>query len=128
MSEKKEKKWVTLISKDGFAFVLDYNVATCTGGTIKNILASDVDTATGPSSASLTTGSGGGGGGGFAEARTQTITLEVRASVLDVIVKYLHWYSQYALAKDWDAPDFKKSIPVELALEVLCEADFFSLV
>ncbi|KAL9939502.1 hypothetical protein V8E36_001319 [Tilletia maclaganii] len=110
----KEKKWVTLISKDDFAFVLDYNVATCTGGTIKNILASDTDSAT--------------GGGGFAEAQTQTISLEVRGAVLDVIVKYLHWYSQYSLAKDWDAPDFKKSIPVELALEVLCEADFFSLV
>ncbi|KAK0552799.1 Transcription elongation factor B (SIII), polypeptide 1 (15kDa, elongin C) [Tilletia horrida] len=104
-----EKKWVTLISKDGFAFVLDYNVATCTGGTIKNILASDPDSGAGGT---------GTGGGGFAEAQTQTISLNVRASVLDVIVKYLHWYSQYSLARDWDAPDFKKSIPVELALEV----------
>jgi len=93
-------KYVTLISNDGFEFVV-LREATLVSPTIKGMLRSP-----------------------FSEAQTGRCAFpEIRGDVLEKVVEYFHyWYKNRD--KD-DVPDM--DIPVEMCLELLMAADYFNL-
>ncbi|EJT99599.1 POZ domain-containing protein [Dacryopinax primogenitus] len=95
--------WVKLISDDGFTFILPEKAAQ-TSGFFKSTLNSTV---------------------GFQESETKVIRCGERAAVLETVVEYLVFKSEFGDSASKTAiPDFMKRIPAALALEILMAADF----
>ncbi|KAL2024105.1 hypothetical protein VTK56DRAFT_9885 [Thermocarpiscus australiensis] len=93
-------KYITLVSSDGFEFVV-LREATLVSPTIKGMLRSQ-----------------------FTEAQTGRCTFpEVSGVILEKVVEYFHYW--YRNRDKEDVPDME--IPVELCLEILQAADFFNL-
>ncbi|KAK4057473.1 elongin C [Microbotryomycetes sp. JL221] len=98
-----ESPFVTLVSGDGFRFVLPRSAA------LGSVLVSDALT---------------GGSGGFAEAQEGVIHLEEqRAEVVEKVAEYLMYKEHYSQSKD-DIPDFKDRVRPEIALELLMASDY----
>lgn len=91
---------VTLISGDGFKFVLEKDVAL-ESGTLSKMLT-----------------------GEFEEATRGKVELgSIDGAVLEKVVEYLHYHAKY---KDIiDAPEF--DVPTEMALELLVAADYLDV-
>lgn len=90
---------VTLISSDGFQFIVSRDAALISG-TLKGML--NVDSA-------------------FQEAETNRIKLhELDSRLLEKVVEYLYYNLKYQ--NEVDVPEF--DIPTEMALELLVAADF----
>lgn len=54
--------------------------------------------------------------------------LVIRSAVLEKVVEYLEWVHKYMDASEGTRiPDFEKTIPPELALELLITADFLDV-
>ncbi|OTB01017.1 hypothetical protein M426DRAFT_323800 [Hypoxylon sp. CI-4A] len=103
MADELEKnKYVTLVSSDGYEFVL-LREATLISPVIKNMLD--------PKSQ-------------FSEARTgRCVFEEINGMVLEKVVEYFHyWYKNREREDIEDMP-----IPVELCLELLMAADYLNL-
>ncbi|ANZ74238.1 BA75_00209T0 [Komagataella pastoris] len=104
MSDEEEdfdkEEFVTLISSDGFKFIISKEIAEVSG-TLRNML-----------------------GTSFQEAESNRITLhEIDGVLMEKIIQYLHYNFQY---KDQvDVPEF--DIPTEMALELLVAADFLDV-
>lgn len=91
------KEIVTLVSSDGFEFVLSREAAMVSG-TLRGMLSAE-----------------------FAEAKSGRVELEnLTAIVLEMICEYLLYNWKYR--DQLDVPDF--DIPPEMALELLVAADF----
>ncbi|PWZ01029.1 POZ domain-containing protein [Testicularia cyperi] len=95
-SENAEK--VTLISEDGYRFIVDSKVAQ-ESPTIKTMLSM-------------------GEGGGFAEAESNTARLQIRGEVLEKVIEFLYFKAKYGTASEAEIPDFKQRIPPEISLEL----------
>ncbi|KAF2483161.1 putative transcriptional elongation regulator Elc1/Elongin C [Neohortaea acidophila] len=94
--------YVTLVSSDGFSFVVQRSCA-CISGAIKRML----DPAY-----------------GFTESRTNTCRFEnMSGAVLEKVCEYFYYKEKYQDAKD--APDM--DFPLELALELLIAADYLDV-
>ncbi|KAF2152423.1 transcriptional elongation regulator Elc1/Elongin C [Myriangium duriaei CBS 260.36] len=95
-------EYVTLVSSDGFDFIIQRSAA-CVSGTIKRMLD--------PQS-------------GFAEARTGICRFEnIPAVVLEKVCEYLYYNEKHKDARD--VPDM--DIPPELSLELLMAADYLNV-
>ncbi|GEQ68875.1 hypothetical protein JCM33374_g2544 [Metschnikowia sp. JCM 33374] len=95
-----ENTYVTLVSSEGFRFVILKEVAS-----ISPVLKSSHE---------------------FEEGRTGIITLDMDAESLEVVVDYLHYNHKYKDQAESDGvPEFK--IPTDLALELLVKADFLDI-
>ncbi|KAI2631774.1 BTB/POZ protein, partial [Xylaria nigripes] len=100
--EPEQSKYVTLVSSDGFEFVV-LRAATMRSPTIKGML--------GPRSQ-------------FSESRTgRCVFEEISGVVLEKVVEYFQYWYQYRNSSD--VPDM--DIPVELCLELLVASDFLQL-
>lgn len=99
-------KWVTLLSEDGYRFIVDREWAMLSG-TIRTMLSTDE--------------------GGFFEAESGICQLQIRGQVLEKVVEYLQWHARYAQHDQYPIKEFERKIPPELALELLMAADFLEL-
>lgn len=93
-------EYITLVSSDGFEFVISKSAAMVSG-TLKNMLSST-----------------------FRETEERKIRLqEMDARLLNKVVEYLYYNIKY---KDSvDVPEF--DIPTEMALELLVASDFLDV-
>ncbi|WFD46553.1 elongin C [Malassezia furfur] len=98
--------WVTLVSDDGYRFVIDRSWAELSG-TIKTMLSMDA--------------------GGFSEAESGVCRLQIRGQVLEKVVEYLQWHARNIHRSEFSIKDFERKIPPELALELLMAADFLEV-
>ncbi|KAL2145224.1 hypothetical protein VTI28DRAFT_7733 [Corynascus sepedonium] len=95
-----DSKYITLISSNGFEFVV-LREAALVSPTIKGMLR-----------------------GGFKEAQTGVCEFpEISAHVLEKVVDYFHYW--YRNRDKENVPDMK--IPVEMCLELLMAASYFNL-
>ncbi|KAJ8140449.1 hypothetical protein OXX80_001193 [Metschnikowia pulcherrima] len=95
-----ENTYVTLVSSEGFRFVVLKEIAS-----ISPVLKSSHE---------------------FEEGKTGVITLDMDAESLEVVVDYLHYHHKYKEQADSEnVPEFK--IPTALALELLVKADFLDI-
>ncbi|CAO1619718.1 unnamed protein product [Parajaminaea phylloscopi] len=95
---------ITLTSEEGDTFTLDKSAAMRS-----SVIRSMLD-------------------GGFEESETGTVHLQIRSAVLEKVVEYLEWVHKYSDASEGTRiPDFEKTIPPELALELLITADFLDV-
>ncbi|EXK48687.1 transcription elongation factor B, polypeptide 1 [Fusarium oxysporum f. sp. melonis 26406] len=102
MDWKTSSKYITLVSGDGFEFVV-LRDAALVSPIIKGML--DVRSQ-------------------FAEAKeARCVFQEMSAMVLDKVVEYFHYWYRYRNSED--VPDME--IPVELCLELLAAADYLGL-
>ncbi|GAA5968998.1 hypothetical protein JCM3765_002278 [Sporobolomyces pararoseus] len=100
MSESSE--WVTLISDDGFRFVLPRSAALGSG-LIQDALTS-----------------------GFSEASTHKLELpEQRPEIVEKVAEYLMYKERYSHSKE-NVPDFKDRVKPETALELLMVSDYMN--
>lgn len=90
---------LTLKSNDGYEFVIDKQTAMISL-TIRNMLY---------------------GGGNFEEADTKIITLPIRATILERIIQYWHYRSQYSDHLD-QLPKFE--IDPKMAIDLLNAAEY----
>jgi hypothetical protein len=90
---------LTLVSNDGYQFVVERRTAMISQ-TLRNILY---------------------GAGNFEEVQTKTIRLPIRAIILERVIEYWHYRSQYSDHID-QLPRF--DIDPKMALELLQAADF----
>lgn len=90
---------LTLISNDGYEFIIDLQTAMISL-TIRNMLY---------------------GGGNFEEVDTKTIRLPIRAPILEKIIEYWHYRSQYSDHLD-QLPKF--DIDPKIAIELLNAAEY----
>ncbi|AXA49446.1 transcription elongation factor B, polypeptide 1 [Malassezia restricta] len=100
------REWVTLLSDDGYKFIIDREWAMLSG-TIRTMLSTD--------------------DGGFSEAESGICTLQIRGQVLEKVVEYLQWHARYSHQSQYPIKEFESKIPPELALELLMAADFLEL-
>ncbi|QIW98856.1 hypothetical protein AMS68_004374 [Peltaster fructicola] len=97
-----ETNYITLVSNDGFSFVVKRSAANVSH-TLKGML--DVSR-------------------GFAESKTNMIRFEnITGETLEVVAQYLYHKEKYLDTKD--APDL--DLPLESVLEVLMAADYLDL-
>ncbi|RDA83627.1 hypothetical protein CP532_2844 [Ophiocordyceps camponoti-leonardi (nom. inval.)] len=102
MQTPEVSKYVTLVSADGFEFVV-LREAALVSPIIKGMLD--------PRSQ-------------FSEAQNaRCVFQEMSATVLDKVVEYFHYWYRYRTSED--VPDME--IPVELCLELLAAADYLGL-
>ncbi|KAG9257446.1 BTB/POZ protein [Emericellopsis atlantica] len=102
MASGEPSKYVTLVSGDGFEFVVLREATK-----VSPIISGMID----PRS-------------GFAEARdARCVFQEISSPVLDKVVEYFHYWYQYR--DNDDVPDM--DIPVEICLELLAAADYLGL-
>ncbi|KAK7228919.1 hypothetical protein V2G26_001089 [Clonostachys chloroleuca] len=102
MDVQAPSKYVTLISSDGFEFVV-LREAAMVSPIVKGMLD--------PKSQ-------------FAEAKhARCVFQEISSIVLDKIVEYFHYWYRYRNSED--VPDM--DIPVEICLELLAAADYLGL-
>ncbi|KID91582.1 BTB/POZ fold protein [Metarhizium guizhouense ARSEF 977] len=107
-------KYVTLVSGDGFEFVVLREAAM-----VSPIIKGMLDVRNMSSSIQLTPGAG-----QFAEAKdARCVFQEMSGMVLDKVVEYFHYWYRYRNSDD--VPDM--DIPVELCLELLAAADYLGL-
>ncbi|GAA5846168.1 hypothetical protein JCM3766R1_005656 [Sporobolomyces carnicolor] len=100
MAESSE--WVTLISDDGFRFVLPRSAALGSG-LVQDALTSD-----------------------FAEASSNTVSLpEQRPEIVEKVAEYLMYKERYSHSKE-NVPDFKDRVKPETALELLMISDYMN--
>ena len=93
-------KYVTLVSAEGFEYVVDYEAA-CVSNMIKNLMTS---------------------AGGFSELESNTITFpEISGRCLERVCQYFYYKLQYTDSRD-SVPEFK--VPPELALELLMASNY----
>lgn len=90
---------ITLISNDGYEFVVEKRTAMISL-TLRNMLF---------------------GGGNFEEVDTKTFRLPIRAIILERIIEYWHYRTQYSDHID-QLPEFK--IDPKMALELMQAADY----
>ncbi|KAH8929527.1 POZ domain-containing protein [Atractiella rhizophila] len=103
--EDASKKYVKLVSRDGFEFVV-LREAACQSEMIRSSLDNDYD---------------------FEEARTGVMKMNEYANVVEVLVQYMYYKLYYTKHTDEDLPNFESRIPLEIALEVMEAADFLDL-
>ncbi|GAM85101.1 hypothetical protein ANO11243_031040 [Dothideomycetidae sp. 11243] len=102
MEEQQQSEYITLVSSDGFEFVIRRSAA-CISPTIKRMLD--------PTS-------------GFAESTTGVCHFEnIHAIVLEKVCQYLYYNEKNKDAKD--VPDM--DLPAELSLELLMAADYLNV-
>ncbi|KEY66439.1 hypothetical protein S7711_06179, partial [Stachybotrys chartarum IBT 7711] len=95
-------KYITLVSADGFEFVVLRNAAL-----VSPFIKRSLDVR-----------------GPFAEAKEARCSFpEMSAMVLDKVVEYFHYWYRYRNSEE--VPDM--DIPVELCLELLAAADYLGL-
>ncbi|KAL2265271.1 hypothetical protein VTJ83DRAFT_6371 [Remersonia thermophila] len=100
MAEDTENKYLTLVSNDGFEFVV-LAEAALVSPTIKGMLRSP-----------------------FVEAQTNRCTFpEISGVVLEKVVDYFHYW--YRNRDKENVPDME--IPAEMCLELLMAANYFNL-
>ncbi|SHO77780.1 Similar to S.cerevisiae protein ELC1 (Elongin C, conserved among eukaryotes) [Malassezia sympodialis ATCC 42132] len=99
-------EWVTLLSDDGYRFVIDREWAMLSG-TIQTMLSMEE--------------------GGFSEAQSGVCQLQIRGQVLEKVVEYLQWHARNQDRSEFSIKDFERKIPPELALELLMAADFLEV-
>ncbi|GAA5887109.1 hypothetical protein JCM16303_007137 [Sporobolomyces ruberrimus] len=100
MSESSD--WVTLISDDGFRFVLPKSAAMGSG-LVQDALTSD-----------------------FAEASSNKVELpEQRPEIVEKVAEYLMYKEKYSHSKE-NVPDFKDRVKPETALELLMISDYMN--
>lgn len=93
-------EYVTLVSADGFRFVVLKDVALISS-VLRNMQ-------------------------GFEEGQTGKISLDMDGDILECIVEYLYYHHKYReQAEQGDIPEF--NIPTHLALELLVKADFLDI-
>ncbi|CDO56682.1 similar to Saccharomyces cerevisiae YPL046C ELC1 Elongin C [Geotrichum candidum] len=98
MSESTESKYVTLVSSDGFSFVV-LREAALVSGTLRGMLS----------------------GTGFVESTSNIVKLpNISGILLEKVCEYLYFNLKYK--NKTGVPQFE--IPPELALEMLVVADF----
>ena len=96
-------KYVTLVSADGFEYVVDYEAA-CVSKMIKNLMTS---------------------AGGFSELESNTITFpEISGKCLERVCQYFYYKLRHANSKD-KLPQFP--LPPEMALELLMAANYLDV-
>ncbi|RLV94378.1 Elongin-C [Spathaspora sp. JA1] len=95
-----DKEYVTLVSSNGFKFVVLKQVAQ-----ISSVLQNSQ---------------------GFEEGKTGRIELDMEGDILECIVDYLYYSFKYKDAEDiGNIPEF--NIPTHLALELLVKADYLDI-
>lgn len=96
-------KYVTLVSADGFEYVVDYEAA-CVSKMIKNLMTS---------------------AGGFSELESNTITFpEISGRCLERVCQYFYYKLRHTNSKD-KLPQFP--LPPEMALELLMAANYLDV-
>ncbi|KAM0716165.1 hypothetical protein Q7P37_008679 [Cladosporium fusiforme] len=96
-----ESDYVTLISSDGYSFVVQRSSA-CISGAIKRMLDPSY---------------------GFAESKTNTCRFEnINGLVLEKVCEYFYYNEKHKNSKD--VPDI--DVPAELCLELLMAADYLN--
>lgn len=99
ITEKNDDEFVTLVSSDGYSFVLQKKIASISS-VIKNIFSF--------------------------EEKTGEIQLDIYGDVLECIIEYLHYNYKYSKCEEIESiPEF--DVPVHLVLELLVKADFLDL-
>ncbi|KAF7559106.1 hypothetical protein G7046_g5053 [Stylonectria norvegica] len=113
MEVQSPSEYITLVSADGFEFVV-LREAAMVSPIIKGMLDQHIIGAT-PLTQSA---------GQFAEAQdARCVFQEMSAIVLDKVIEYFHYWYRYRNSQD--VPDM--DIPVELCLELLAAADYLGL-
>ncbi|GAO49568.1 putative transcriptional elongation regulator Elc1/Elongin C [Saitoella complicata NRRL Y-17804] len=104
MSTEDQDKYVTLISSDGFSYVIKRSIAIAASGTLKSMLGEDSR---------------------FRESSEGRVTLDtIDGRLLEKICEYMHFSDKWrhTSVTGEDVPEF--DIPPEMALELLVAADF----
>ncbi|KOS14507.1 transcriptional elongation regulator elc1 elongin c [Malassezia pachydermatis] len=95
-------QWVTLLSDDGYRFIVDMEWAMLSG-TIKSMLSMEE--------------------GSFSEAESGVCKLQIRSGqVLEKVVEYLQWHARNKNRTEFNIKEFERKIPPELALELYVDA------
>ncbi|KAK7417687.1 elongin C [Neonectria magnoliae] len=132
MDVQTPSKYITLVSADGFEFVV-LREAALVSPIIKGMLDVRKWSAAVEAAAAVVWTKPGGhleptqltqSTGQFAEAKdARCVFQEMSAMVLDKVVEYFHYWYRYQNSED--VPDM--DIPVELCLELLAAADYLGL-